>query len=114
MVLHLAYAAMLAFCLLGTLPLNWFLGLGVLGQVRRLVLSIAPVFLVFVLWDVAATRAGHWRFDPSQTLSVRLWGLPVEELGFFIVIPLAGLLTYEAVGVVMARRRARRSAGVLR
>lgn len=111
---HFAYAAMLAFCLLGTLPLNWFFGLSVLGQVRRLVLSIAPVFVVFVLWDVAATHAGHWRFDPSQTLAIRFWGLPLEELGFFVVIPVAGLLTYEAVGVVMARRRARRSRGVVR
>jgi lycopene cyclase domain-containing protein len=111
---HLAYAGMLAFCLLGTLPLNWFFLLGVLGKVRRLVLSIAPVFVVFVLWDVAATLARHWRFDPSQTLPIRVWGLPVEELGFFVVIPLAGLLTYEAVGVVMARHRARRSRGVLR
>jgi lycopene cyclase domain-containing protein len=111
---HLAYAGMLAFCLLGTLPLNWFFMLGVLGQVRRLVLSITPVFVVFVLWDVAATLARHWRFDPSQTLPIRVWGLPVEELGFFVVIPLAGLLTYEAVGVVMARHLARRSRGVLR
>ena len=68
---------MLAFCLIGTLPLNWFFHLGVLGQVRRLVLSIAPVFLVFVAWDLAATHAGHWRFDPDQTLSVRLFGLAV-------------------------------------
>ncbi len=98
---------MLAFCLVGTLPLNWFFDLGVLGQVRRLVLSIAPMFVVFVVWDVAATHAGHWRFDPAQTLSVRILGLPLEELGFFVVIPLAGLLTYEAVGVVMARRRSR-------
>jgi lycopene cyclase domain-containing protein len=105
---------MLAFCLLGTLPLNWLFGLGVLGQVRRLVLSITPVFVVFVVWDLAATHAGHWMFDPEQTLPVRIAGLPVEELGFFIVIPLAGILTYEAVGVVMARRRARRQSGVVR
>ena len=72
---------MLAFCLIGTLPLNWFFHLGVLGQVRRLVLSIAPVFVVFVLWDLAATRAGHWEFDPEQTLPVRLWGLPLEGSG---------------------------------
>ena len=96
---------MLAFCLLGTLPLNWIFGLHVLGQVRRLVLSIAPVFVVFVLWDLAATHAGHWRFDAAQTLPVRIGGLPLEELGFFVVIPLAGILTYEAVGVVMARRK---------
>jgi lycopene cyclase domain-containing protein len=100
-----AYAAMLAFCLVGTLPLNWIFGLHVLGQVRRLVLSIAPVFVVFVLWDLAATHAGHWRFDAAQTLPARIGGLPLEELGFFVVIPLAGILTYEAVGVVMARRK---------
>ena len=47
----------------------------------------------------------HWTFDPEQTLTARLFGLPLEELGFFVVIPLAGLLTYEAVGVVIARRR---------
>jgi hypothetical protein len=35
----------------------------------------------------------------------RFFGLPLEELAFFVVIPLAGLLTYEAVGVVIRRRR---------
>ena len=102
---QLGYAAMLAFCLVGTLPLNWIFGLHVLEQVRRLALSIAPVFVVFVLWDLAATHAGHWMFDAAQTLPVRVGGLPLEELGFFVVIPLAGILTYEAVGVVMARRK---------
>jgi len=105
---HLAYAAMLVFCLVGTLPLDRFFHLRLLRQGRRLALSILPVFIVFALWDMAATRAGHWQFDPEQTLPVRVGGLPLEELGFFVVIPLAGLLTYEAVGVVLARTRARR------
>jgi lycopene cyclase domain-containing protein len=100
---------MLAFCLVGTLPLERLFHLGLLRQVRRLALSILPVAVVFVLWDLAATRAGHWTFDPEQTLPVRVGGLPLEELGFFLVIPLAGLLTYEAVGVVLARRTARRA-----
>ncbi len=99
---------MLVFCLVGTLPLDRFFGLGLLRQVRRLALSILPVAVVFALWDLAATRAGHWSFDPEQTLPVRVGGLPLEELGFFVVIPLAGLLTYEAVGVVLSRRRGRR------
>jgi hypothetical protein len=30
--------------------------------------------------------------------------MPVEELVFFIVIPICGLLTYEAVGRILARR----------
>jgi len=102
---HLAYAAMLVFCLVGTLPLDRVFRLGLLRQVRRLALSIPPVAVVFVAWDVAATHAGHWTFDAEQTLPVRVFGLPLEELGFFVVVPLAGLLTYEAVGVVLARRK---------
>jgi lycopene cyclase domain-containing protein len=99
---------MLAFCLLGTVPLDRVFHLRLLRQVRRMAVSILPVFVVFVLWDLAATHTGHWAFDPEQTLPLRFFGLPVEELGFFVVIPLAGLLTYEAVGVVLARGRARR------
>lgn len=108
---HLAYAAMLAFCLVGTLPLDGFFHAGVLRQVRRLALSIGPVAVVFIAWDVAATHAGHWTFDPEQTLPVRVFGLPLEELSFFVVVPLAGVLTYEAVGVVLGRRKERRSGG---
>ena len=100
---HAAYAAMLAFCLAGTLPLSWYYRLGVLRQVRRLAVAILPVALVFAAWDVAATAAGHWRFDPAQTLPPRVLGLPLEELAFFVVIPLAGILTYEAVTEVRRR-----------
>lgn len=98
---------MLAFVLVGTLPLHRMFRLTLLAQVRRVALSILPVAVVFVVWDVAATHAGHWRFDPDQTLALRILGLPLEELAFFLVIPLAGLLTYEAVGVVLSRHRRR-------
>lgn len=100
---HLAYAAMLGFVLVGTLPLHRVFRLTLARQLRRVARSILPVAVVFAAWDVAATRAGHWSFDPAQTLPVRVLGLPLEELAFFVVIPLAGLLTYEAVGVVLAR-----------
>ena len=95
---HGAYAAMLLFVLAGCLPLHRVYGLSVLRQPRRLALAVLPVAVVFAAWDVAATAAGHWHFDPSQTLAVRVAGLPLEEYAFFVVIPLAGILTYEAVG----------------
>jgi lycopene cyclase domain-containing protein len=107
---HGAYAAMLLFVLAGCLPLHRVYGLSVLRQPRRLALAVLPVAVVFAAWDVAATAAGHWHFDPAQTLAVRVAGLPLEEYAFFVVIPLAGILTYEAVGV--ARERYRRRAGV--
>ena len=97
---------MLAFVLVGTLPLHRYYRLSVLRQPIRLLTAIVPVAAVFLAWDLVATAAGHWRFDPAQTFAVRLWGLPLEEYAFFVVIPLAGILTFEAVAVVRSRRRA--------
>lgn len=97
---------MLAFVLVGTLPLHRYYRLSVLRQPIRLLSAIVPVAAVFLAWDLVATAAGHWRFDPAQTFALRLWGLPLEEYAFFVVIPLAGILTFEAVAVVRSRRRA--------
>ena len=96
---------MLAFVLIGTLPLHRYYRLNVLRQPIRLLWATVPVAMVFVAWDVMATASGHWFFDPAQTFPIRLWGLPLEEYAFFAVIPLAGILTLEAVTVVRSRRR---------
>jgi len=96
---------MLAFVLLGTLPLHSYHRLSVLRQPLRLFAAIVPVAAVFVAWDLVATAAGQWYFDPAQTFAMRWWGLPLEEYAFFVVIPLAGMVTFEAVSVVRSRRR---------
>jgi lycopene cyclase domain-containing protein len=96
---------MLAFVLIGTLPLHRYYRLSILRQPLRLLAAITPAAVLFVAWDLAATAAGQWRFDPAQTFAARLWGLPLEEYAFFVVIPLAGILTFEAVTVARSRRR---------
>jgi lycopene cyclase domain-containing protein len=98
---QLAYLGMLAFCLLGTLPLELWLGVRVYRQWRRLLLTLLPVVAVFVVWDLYAVAAGHWDFDPEQTLGVGLpGGIPVEELLFFLVVPTCAVLAFEAVRLV--------------
>jgi lycopene cyclase domain-containing protein len=98
---HLGYAAMLAFCLVGTAPLELFLHVGVYRRWRRLVLTVLPVAVVFVGWDLYAISQGQWAFDRGQLLGVVLpGGLPVEELAFFVVVPIAAVLTFEAVRAV--------------
>lgn len=95
---HLTYLLVLAGCLGGALWLEPVLRVGVLRQVRRLVLTIAPVVVFFVAWDLLAIAAGHWTFDSAQLLGVMLpGGLPLEELLFFLVVPLCAVLGFEAV-----------------
>lgn len=98
---HLAYVAMLAFCLLGTAPLELVLHVHVYARARRLALTLLPVVPLFVAWDLYAVARGHWTFDPQQVLGAELpGGLPVEELAFFVVVPVVSVLTLEAVRAV--------------
>jgi lycopene cyclase domain-containing protein len=104
---HWSYVAMLAFCLAGTLPLVPAFRLSVLRQPARLALTVALAGIPFLLWDLYATHAGHWWFDADQTLPPRIAGVPLEEIGFFVVIPVVSVLTFEAVKVARRRGAAR-------
>lgn len=95
-----AYLLVLLLCLIGTAPLEVVLGTRVYARWRRLLLTLAPVVPVFVVWDLLAIRAGHWDFDPTQVTGLALGPLPVEELLFFVAIPICAILTLEAVRAV--------------
>ncbi|HEY7222449.1 MAG TPA: lycopene cyclase domain-containing protein [Micromonosporaceae bacterium] len=100
----LTYLAVLGGCLLAAGWLEPVLRVGVLRQWRRLVLTLVPVAAVFLAWDLAAVAAGHWSFDPDRVVGVWLpGGLPVEELLFFLVVPLCSVLGFEAVRKVLRR-----------
>jgi lycopene cyclase domain-containing protein len=93
-----AYLGVLLFVVVGTAWLELLLRARVYRRWRRLMLTLLPVVVVFVIWDVYAIASGHWTFDPAQTTGVLLpGGLPIDELLFFVVIPIAALLTLEAV-----------------
>ena len=100
------YLAVIAGCLLVTLPLELVLGARVYRQPRRLVRSLAPAVAVFVAWDVVAIDRGHWWYNARYVTGWRLLGaLPVEELAFFVAVPICALLTYEAVKIVLGAAR---------
>jgi len=95
------YLAVLAGCLAAALWLEPVFRVNVLRRWRRLLATLLPVVVVFALWDLAAIAAGHWTFDPRQTTGVVFpGGLPLDELLFFVVVPLCAVLGFEAVRAV--------------
>ncbi len=99
-----SYVAILAFVLIGCLWLEVALRTRVLRRWRRVLLTIVPVVVVFVAWDTYAVAAGHWSFDAGRLLGVTLpGGVPIDEVLFFAIIPLAAILTLEAVRSVKGR-----------
>jgi lycopene cyclase domain-containing protein len=97
---RLTYLAVLAGCLVGTAPLELLLHTRVYARRRRLLLTLLPVFVVFTVWDVLAIRAGHWAYDPGQTTRLHVGNVPIEELLFFLVVPVCSVLALEAVRAV--------------
>lgn len=96
------YLAVMAFCVLITLPLEFVFSARVYRRPVRMLAALAAVIIVFGVWDVIAIKREHWTYSPTGLTGVILpGGLPLEELVFFIVVPLCGLLSYEAVGTVL-------------
>jgi lycopene cyclase domain-containing protein len=91
------YSLLLLACLAVTLPLE-FRGEGVYRHPAALAKAVLPVVLLFTAWDLVAIARQHWDFNPLFVTGVELpGGLPVEELTFFLVVPVCAVLTYEAV-----------------
>ena len=99
------YLIVLVICVVVTLPLEFVFDARVWRRPRRLAVALVPAFVLFVAWDLWATATGTWDFDPDYTIGVTLpGGMAVEELGFFLIIPICALLTVESVRNVLAGR----------
>lgn len=103
----MSYVAIVAFVLIGCLWLEVVLRTRVLRRWRRLVLAVLPGMVLFGAWDSYAIAAGHWSFAPGLLLGVEVpGGVPLDEMLFFLAVPLAAILTLEAVRSVHPHWRA--------
>lgn len=91
-----SYTAMLLFVVFGSWWLEWGFKIRVLRNPIRLLTTILLVAPWFIIWDAYAISQGHWFFDRDQILGI--YGpldIPLEEYLFFVLIPVAAILTME-------------------
>jgi lycopene cyclase domain-containing protein len=67
------------------------------SKIRSVALSMLSVSTVFIAWDTLATSRGHWSFNSLYLVGPKLFGLPLEEILFFITVPFSCLFAYEAL-----------------
>lgn len=53
------------------------------------------IAIPFLVWDIIFTEEGVWGFNPEYLVGISLFGLPIEEILFFWVVPLACVFVYE-------------------
>ena len=101
--LYLLFDIAVATSLLGV---SWFkrdFWLAWRGMVRGFLLVSVP----FLLWDIWATAQGHWAFSGDYTIGFRIFGLPVEEVLFFVIVPLACMAVWHLMGDDSKRYKSR-------
>lgn len=97
---------MLLFVIFGSFWLEIVLKTSVIRRWKRLVISILPVFIIFVIWDAYAISQGHWFFNQDRTLQIiGPLNIPLEEFLFFMIVPMAAILTIEGVTTVKPHLR---------
>ncbi len=55
----------------------------------------------FIIWDIFFTVKGVWSFNPGFVIGMYLFGLPLEEYLFFLLIPYACVFTYFCINTYL-------------
>jgi lycopene cyclase domain-containing protein len=65
---------------------------------------------VFIAWDSLFARIGIWGFNPGYLVGIDVFGLPLEEVLFFVTVPYACVFIYEVLNAYVRRDWLRPSA----
>jgi lycopene cyclase domain-containing protein len=100
------YLVVMGVCVVATVPLEVLFGAHVWRRPLRLAKALAVPVVVFVGWDIAAIAHHQWRYNRHYITGIYLPGkLPIEELVFFVVVPVCALLTFEVVSRMLGPDR---------
>ena len=59
--------------------------------------------VIFIIWDIYFTYLGVWDFNPEYLLGIYFFGLPLEEILFFITVPYACVFIYECLNAYIPK-----------
>ena len=95
---NLHYAYVLIFIGLCAIGVNFGFKLQFSKKIKLFLLTDSLILVIYLIWDFWAVSKGSWFFDSKQILGIMLLGkLPIEEVLFFIIVPLMTVLTFLAL-----------------
>ncbi len=66
-------------------------------KLLSVLISILVVSTAYIIWDSYAAKVGDWAFNPKYLIGIYFFGLPLEEILFFITVPFSIIFIYETV-----------------
>lgn len=98
-----AYFGFNVFVLVPCLIISLRFSIGPTKKWRQLLAGYGTISLIFIVWDILASAAGHWGFSTRYAIPFRFVGLPIEEYLFFFTVPFACMLVWDMLSVSKAR-----------
>ena len=95
---HFAYLAVIIFVAICALGINLGFRLKSFKLFPALAKTQIAILVIYLSWDSWAIARDNWFFDKRQILDIDLLPkVPIEEVLFFIVVPLATIFSYQAL-----------------
>lgn len=92
------YTLYLLFALAGTFALMRAFAISFTPkQMKAISFSLLATVIVFTAWDAWAVLQGHWSFGTQHMMNIFIGNQPLEEIGFFLVVPFFGIAVWRIV-----------------
>lgn len=108
---HYTYFLILAGSLAGPLLLSFDKKVAFYKQWKYLFPAMIIPALLYIAWDVWFTAKGVWNFSDQYIIGQKYFGLPIEEILFFLVVPYCCVFIYECIRVYFPALEKRRVGG---
>lgn len=59
--------------------------------------AIVATGMVFLIWDLLFVKLNVWSFNRDYIVGIYFFGLPIEEILFFLTVPYACIFIYECL-----------------
>ena len=101
---HWHYLFVLIFISVCAVGVNFGFRLHISRSWRIFLATDAAVLVIYTAWDIYAVKHHNWSFDPHQILGLTIGGtLPIEEILFFVIVPLMTVLSYIALSKLLPK-----------
>ena len=95
---HLSYLVVIIFVMMCAFGVNLGFRLRIGKRWRELLLTEIAILVIYLFWDTWAIAKKSWFFDTHQTVNIDLLPkVPIEEVLFFIIVPLMIIISYQAL-----------------
>ena len=88
------FLILMGFLLLGIF-LEWKFHIHIYHSRKERIITSVVILIIGSVWDYFATWRQHWIFPGNGLIGIRLFGLPLEEFLFFLIMPYIAFTLYK-------------------